>query len=91
MGHAGLQIIKNQGQRQLHVTIRSEVKQASHPNTKTIQLQRMIFVKSYFESLSSNSWLDGSAPDAAKYVLLSKGTSLLFGGPSLWGSIIKVS
>ena len=42
MGHAGLQIIKNQGQRQLHVTMRSEVKQASHLNTKTIQLQRMI-------------------------------------------------
>ena len=47
--------------------------------------------RSYYESTSSKSWLPGWASEAEKYVLLSKGTSLLFGGPSLWGSIIKVS
>jgi len=51
-------------------------------------------VNSYYESTSSKSWLPVGyrwASEAEKYVLLSKGTSLLFGGPSLWGSIIKVS
>ena len=48
-------------------------------------------VKIYYERTSSKSWLPGWASEAEKYVLLSKGTSLLFGGPSLWGSIIKVS